>query len=70
MSFSDRRQMSDERVLDVQSTDDALSVSLRDGRVITIAEKSAQRSGGNPMRDTPWNPTLAQRTRKDGAPGE
>ncbi|HKN71640.1 MAG TPA: DUF2442 domain-containing protein [Terriglobales bacterium] len=36
MSFSDRRQMSDERVLDVQSTDDTLSVSLRDGRVITV----------------------------------
>jgi hypothetical protein len=28
--------MSDERVLDVQSTDDTLSVSLRDGRVITV----------------------------------
>jgi hypothetical protein len=28
--------MPDERVLDVQSTDDALSVSLRDGRVITV----------------------------------
>jgi hypothetical protein len=26
----------DERVLDVQSTDDTLSVSLRDGRVITV----------------------------------
>src|SRR5271168_3041509 len=26
----------DERVLDVQSTDDALSVSLQDGRVITV----------------------------------
>ncbi len=36
MSSSDRRQMSDERVLDVQSTDDTLSVSLRDGRVITV----------------------------------
>jgi Protein of unknown function (DUF2442) len=36
MSFSDRRQVSDERVLDVQSTDDTLSVSLRDGRVITV----------------------------------
>jgi hypothetical protein len=36
MSFSDRRQVSDERVLDVQFTDDTLSVSLRDGRVITV----------------------------------
>jgi hypothetical protein len=32
MSFS----MADERVLDVQSNDDSLSVSLRDGRVITV----------------------------------
>ena len=36
MSFSERRQKSDERVLDVQSTDDTLSVSLRDGCVITV----------------------------------
>jgi hypothetical protein len=28
--------MADERVLDVQYTDDALSESLRDGRVITV----------------------------------
>ena len=34
MSFS--ASAADERVLDVQSTDDALSVSLRDGRVITV----------------------------------
>ncbi len=34
MSFS--ASTADERVLDVQSTDDALSVSLRDGRVITV----------------------------------
>jgi hypothetical protein len=35
MSFS-ASAAADERVLDVQSTDDALSVSLRDGRVITV----------------------------------
>ena len=34
MSFS--ASVADERVLDVQSTDDALSVSLRDGRVIAV----------------------------------
>jgi hypothetical protein len=34
MSFS--ASAADERVLDVQSTDDVLSVSLRDGRVITV----------------------------------
>jgi hypothetical protein len=34
MSFS--ASTADERVLDVQSTDDTLSVSLRDGRVITV----------------------------------
>jgi hypothetical protein len=34
MSFS--ASAADERVLDVQSTDDTLSVSLRDGRVITV----------------------------------
>jgi len=34
MSFS--ASAADERVLDVQSTDDALSVSLRDGRIITV----------------------------------
>jgi len=34
MSFS--ASTADERVLDVQSADDALSVSLRDGRVITV----------------------------------
>jgi Protein of unknown function (DUF2442) len=34
MSFS--ASVADERVLDVQSTDDTLSVSLRDGRVITV----------------------------------
>ena len=34
MSFS--ASAADQRVLDVQSTDDALSVSLRDGRVITV----------------------------------
>jgi len=34
MSFSG--STADERVLDVQSTDDTLSVSLRDGRVITV----------------------------------
>jgi hypothetical protein len=34
MSFS--ASAADERVLDVQSTDDALSVSLKDGRVITV----------------------------------
>jgi hypothetical protein len=34
MSFS--ASAADERVLDVQSTDDALSVSLQDGRVITV----------------------------------
>lgn len=28
--------VADERALDVQSTDDALSVSLRDGRIITL----------------------------------
>ena len=36
MGFSDRRQVSDERVLDLQFTDDTLSVSLRGGRVITV----------------------------------
>lgn len=34
MSFSP--STADERVLDVQFNDDALSVSLRDGRVITV----------------------------------
>jgi hypothetical protein len=34
MSFS--ASAADERVLDVQSTDDALSVSLQDGRVIIV----------------------------------
>jgi len=34
MSFS--ASAADERVLDVQSADDRLSVSLRDGRVITV----------------------------------
>jgi hypothetical protein len=34
MSFS--ASAADERVLDVQSTDDTLSVSLRDGRVIPV----------------------------------
>ena len=34
MSFSP--STADERVLDVQSTDDALSVSLHDGRIITV----------------------------------
>ena len=34
MSFS--ADAADERVLDVRSTDDALSVSLQDGRVITV----------------------------------
>jgi hypothetical protein len=34
MSFS--ASAADERVLDVQSTDDTLSGSLRDGRVITV----------------------------------
>jgi hypothetical protein len=34
MSFS--ASVADERVLDVQSTDDTLSVSLRDGRVIAV----------------------------------
>jgi uncharacterized protein DUF2442 len=34
MSFS--ASAADERVLDVQSGDDTLSVSLRDGRVITV----------------------------------
>ena len=34
MSFS--ASTADERVLDVQSTDDSLSVSLRDGRIITV----------------------------------
>ena|ERR1019366_3397229 len=34
MSFS--ASAADERVLDVQSADDTLSVSLRDGRVITV----------------------------------
>jgi len=34
MSFS--ASAADERVRDVQSTDDTLSVSLRDGRVITV----------------------------------
>ncbi len=29
-------KVADERVLDVQFTDDAISVSLRDGRVITV----------------------------------
>ena len=38
MSFSasSAHSNSDERVLDVQFTDDAISVSLRDGRVITV----------------------------------
>jgi hypothetical protein len=34
MSFS--ASAADERVLDVQSTDDAFSVSLKDGRVFTV----------------------------------
>jgi len=34
VSFS--TSTADERVLDVKSTDDALSVSLRDGRIITV----------------------------------
>jgi hypothetical protein len=34
MSFS--ASAADERVLDVQSTDDTLSASLRDGRVIAV----------------------------------
>jgi hypothetical protein len=34
MSFS--ASVADERVLDVQFTDDTLSASLRDGRVITV----------------------------------
>jgi hypothetical protein len=34
--MSSSASAADERVLDVQSTDDALSVSLRDGRVITV----------------------------------
>lgn len=36
MSFSASSAHSDERVLDVQFADDAISVSLRDGRVITV----------------------------------
>ena len=38
MSFSasSAHSISDERVLDVQFTDDTISVSLRDGRVITV----------------------------------
>ena len=38
MSFSpsSAHSNSDERVMDVQFTDDAISVSLRDGRVITV----------------------------------
>src|ERR1700694_161100 len=38
MSFSasSAHSNSDERVLDVQFTEDAISVSLRDGRVITV----------------------------------
>ncbi len=38
MSFSasSAHSISDERVLDVQFTDDAISVNLRDGRVITV----------------------------------
>jgi hypothetical protein len=36
MSFSASSAHSDERVLDVQFTEDAISVSLRDGRVITV----------------------------------
>src|SRR5271169_1213660 len=37
MSFSaSSAPSSDERVLDVQFSDDAISVSLRDGRVITV----------------------------------
>ena len=38
MSFSasSAHSNTDERVLDVQFTDDAISVSLRDGRVITV----------------------------------
>jgi hypothetical protein len=38
MSFSasSTHSNSDERVLDVQFSDDAISVSLRDGRVITV----------------------------------
>jgi hypothetical protein len=34
MSFS--TSAADERVLDVESTDDTLSVSLRDGRIISV----------------------------------
>src|SRR5271157_1369157 len=34
--FAKDVEAADERVLDVQSTDDTLSVSLRDGRVITV----------------------------------
>jgi len=34
MSFS--ASAADERVLDVQTTDDALSVNLRDGRIIVV----------------------------------
>jgi hypothetical protein len=38
MSFSasSAHSSSDERVLDVQFTDDAIGVSLRDGRIITV----------------------------------
>ena len=38
MSFSasSAHSNTDERVLDIQFTDDAISVSLRDGRVITV----------------------------------
>jgi hypothetical protein len=36
MSFSAAAAVADERVLDVAFSDDAISVSLRDGRIVTV----------------------------------
>jgi hypothetical protein len=58
MSFSasSAHSNTDERVLDVQFTDDAISVSLRDGRVITV-----------PLV---WYPRLLDATRRSARTGK
>ncbi len=52
MSFS--ASAADERVLDVQSTDDVLSVSLRDGRVITVPWCGSRLLNATPAQRRNW----------------
>ena len=53
MSFS--TSAADERVLDVQFTDDTISVNLRDGRIVTV-----------PLV---WYPRLLEATPSERVPG-